>query len=61
MMALQLSTVYFFSGAQKLDAGFLSGERLQAIFMWQYWGSYAPDFPGFHELMLTIAVLPHFP
>lgn len=45
LIALQMSVVYFFSSYDKLDFAFLSGQRLEAIFGWYYWGSDAPDWP----------------
>lgn len=45
LIALQISVLYFFSSYDKLNPGWLSGERLEAIFGWFYWGSDGPDWP----------------
>lgn len=46
LLALQMSVVYVFSAYDKLNVPFLSGERLEAILGWFYWGSDFPDQPA---------------
>jgi hypothetical protein len=46
LLALQMSVVYFFSAYDKLNVPFLSGQRLEAILGWFYWGSDFPDQPA---------------
>ena len=52
LITLQLSQIYLWGGVSKCTAGYLSGERLEQIFLKLYVGSDYPGFPGFHELML---------
>jgi uncharacterized membrane protein YidH (DUF202 family) len=42
LVALQLSTVYLLTAWDKTNAAFLSGDRLEAIFLWMYFGSELP-------------------
>lgn len=56
LIALQASAVWFWGGIDKLHLGWLSGERLQAIAMSQYWGSDWPAWPGFAATMMVLAV-----
>lgn len=56
LMAIQVSSVYLWSSFDKLNTGFLSGARMQHIFMSEYYGSTFPDIPGFEVLTLLIAL-----
>jgi hypothetical protein len=56
LITLQLSQIYLWGALSKCNGGYLSGERLEQIFMRLYTGSDYPDFPGFHELMVIGAV-----
>jgi hypothetical protein len=55
LMGLQLSLMYFWAAVDKTTVAFLSGERLEAIFMFFYTGSY-PQWPGFHALMVFLSI-----
>lgn len=55
LIALQLSVLYFFSAFDKTSHAFLSGARLEHIFLWFYSGSDYPNFPGFRELAMVAA------
>ena len=44
LIVLQLSVLYFFSAFDKTSYAFLSGARLEQIFLWYYAGS---DYPAF--------------
>jgi hypothetical protein len=57
LLAMQVSAVYLWSAASKSDRPFLSGERLQHIFLRWYGSSDPPGFPFFAETMQALAVL----
>jgi hypothetical protein len=57
LMVLQLSVLYFFSAYDKTNFAFLSGARLEQIFLWYYSGSDYPGLPGFHTLTIVTAVI----
>ncbi|MDG1481949.1 MAG: HTTM domain-containing protein [Myxococcota bacterium] len=57
LITLQLSQIYLWGAVSKFTGGYLSGERLEQIFMRLYSGSDYPDVLGFHELMVAGAVL----
>jgi len=54
LVRVQLSVVYFFGALHKLTPAFLSGERLEAIAVEQWFGS---DLPGPHGLYVAAALL----
>jgi hypothetical protein len=56
LIALQASAVWFWGAVDKLHAGWLSGDRLQAIWMYYYTGSDFPTTPGFVLLSQVAAV-----
>lgn len=56
LMMLQLSIMYLGSAFDKTTYAFLSGERLESIFMYFYTGSNYPDFPFYHLIMVFLAV-----
>lgn len=56
LIALQASAVWFWGAVDKLKPGWLSGERLEAIIMAQYYGSDWPTWPGFSTVMLGAAI-----
>lgn len=53
LIALQMSALYFWTAIDKTDIAFLSGERLQQIFVWSYSGRVL-------ELLLQFPVLLSF-
>lgn len=55
LIVLQLSVLYFFAALDKSNAAFLSGARLEQIFLWFYAGSDYPDIPGLPALAMVIA------
>lgn len=55
LIVIQLSLIYFFSAWDKSNLVFLSGVRMEHYFMWYYWGSDAPPWPGFALLMQVLA------
>lgn len=56
LMALQASAVWFWGGIDKLHGGWLSGERMQAIWMYYYTGSDFPTTPGFVLASQAVAI-----
>jgi hypothetical protein len=56
LLGLLPATSYFWSATDKSSAAFLSGERMEAIFMHNLLGSDYPSFPGFHELVVLISI-----
>lgn len=56
LIALQASAVWFWGGIDKLHAGWLRGERLQAIWMYFYNGSDFPPGAGFVWLTQAAAI-----
>lgn len=56
LIVLQLSVLYFFSALDKSNLTFLSGARLEHIFMWYYSGSDYPALAGFHALTIVTAL-----
>lgn len=57
LIVLQLSVLYFFSAYDKTSFAFLSGARLEHIFLWFYAGSDYPDFPGLPMLAMLAAIM----
>lgn len=55
LLAVQVSAVYLWGTYDKLDPAFLSGERLEIIFMALYTGADYPSLPGFHILCVAAA------
>jgi hypothetical protein len=55
LMVVQLSVLYFFAAIDKTNFAFLSGARLEHIFIWLYSGSDYPSLPGFHALAIAAA------
>ena len=53
LITLQLSQIYLWGAVSKCSGAFLSGDRLEQIFMRLYVGSDYPEMPGFHELMIA--------
>ncbi|MCB9759403.1 MAG: HTTM domain-containing protein [Alphaproteobacteria bacterium] len=56
LIRVQLSALYFWTAFDKTDLAFLSGERLEAVFMTIYLGSDPPAIPAFHALCVIMAV-----
>ncbi|QIG50520.1 HTTM domain-containing protein [Nordella sp. HKS 07] len=56
LIVLQLSVLYFFSAFDKTSLAFLSGARLEHIFLWFYAGSDYPGLPGFRHLAMLTAI-----
>jgi hypothetical protein len=56
LMVVQLTVLYFFSALDKTNFAFLSGARLEHIFMYYYSGSDYPGLPGFAWLAMLIAI-----
>lgn len=52
LIALQLCLMYLWTAYDKMNWGFLSGQRLEQYAMYFYFGSVYPAWPGFPELML---------
>jgi uncharacterized membrane protein YphA (DoxX/SURF4 family) len=55
LIALQVSTVYFWSAWDKSQWAFLSGERLENMFVKWYFFDYPYWLPGFHEACVAMA------
>lgn len=55
LITFQLSMAYFWGAIDKSVPHYLSGERLEQITMYLYFGSDYPSFPGFHVLMMLSA------
>lgn len=55
LIAWQISQVYFWSAYHKSSSAFLSGERLEHLFMNFYFGSDYPAIPFFHQSMMVLA------
>ena len=55
LIVVQLTVLYFFSAFDKTSYAFLSGARLEHIFLWYYAGSDYPTLPGFHGLAMVVA------
>lgn len=55
LIVVQLSVLYFFSAFDKTSYAFLSGARLEQIFLWYYAGSDYPDTPGLSGLAMATA------
>ena len=56
LIVVQLSVLYFFSALDKTGPGFLSGARLEQIFLWFYVGSDYPALPGLPVLAMLVAL-----
>ncbi len=56
LIVIQLSTLYFFSALDKTDYAFLSGARLEHIFLWYYSGSDYPAVAGFQAMAAVTAI-----
>jgi len=57
LIGFQLSMVYFWGAYHKTELSYLSGLRLQQLFMHYYMGADFPPFPGFVPLMFLGALL----
>jgi hypothetical protein len=57
LIVLQLSVLYFFSAYDKTSFAFLSGARLEHIFLWFYAGSDYPNFPDLPMLAMLAAII----
>lgn len=55
LIQIQVFCVYFWSFIDKLNPGFLSGERLQSIFIEHFIGSFDPTPPGFETVCWLLA------
>jgi uncharacterized membrane protein YidH (DUF202 family) len=55
LIVVQLSVLYFFSAFDKTSYAFLSGARLEHIFLWYYVGSDYPQIPGLPVLAMVTA------
>lgn len=55
LISLQLCAMYFWTAFDKTNMSWLSGEKMEMHFMWQYVGSVYPTWVGFHELMLVLS------
>lgn len=55
LMALQVSLIYFWSGFDKCNPAFLSGERMEHYAMYLYLGSDYPKSALFHPAMVGLA------
>lgn len=56
LIVVQLSILYFFSALDKTNLAFLSGARLEHIFLWFYVGSDYPDIGGLPVLAMITAI-----
>lgn len=56
LMVVQLTVLYFFSALDKTNFAFLSGARLEHIFLYYYSGSDYPGLPGFAWLAMLVAL-----
>lgn len=57
LIAVQLSVLYLSSAWDKCNPAFLSGERLQHVFMVLYWGADPVTLPGFEAVCALAAWL----
>jgi hypothetical protein len=55
LIALQMSVLYFFTAYDKSNWLFLSGARLEHLYV-LFYGDY-PEWPGFHQLAMAAAAL----
>jgi len=51
LIAIQVSLIYFWSALDKSRVGYLSGDRLEQMFMFFYFGSDYPNIPFFQPIM----------
>jgi hypothetical protein len=56
LIGLQLCVAYFWSAFNKTNIAFLSGERLQQIYLYSFAGSDMPAWSGFRPLTTAVAV-----
>jgi hypothetical protein len=56
LMVLQLCLMYFWAAYDKTHLGFLSGARLEHFFLWYYWGSQGPLWPGLRVMFALAAI-----
>lgn len=56
LVALHISTLYFFAAVDKSDLAWLQGERMERFFLRYYWTSDYPSFWGFHPAMVALAI-----
>jgi Vitamin K-dependent gamma-carboxylase len=56
LIGLQLCVLYFWTAFNKSKVAFLSGERLQQIYMHSFAGSDMPAWSGFRPLTMAVAV-----
>lgn len=57
LIGLLVASVYFWSAVDKTTIGFLTGQRLEQIWVAIWWGSDWPDRPGFRALFAAMAVV----
>lgn len=56
LLALHVSSIYFYGVVSKCNVGFLSGARMEHYAMWFFFGSRYPTWPGFSALMTAGAI-----
>ncbi len=56
LLSLQLAAVYFWTAFDKSTITWITGQKMEVNFMFQYTGSSYPDFPGFHLMMVILAL-----
>lgn len=56
LIALQLAAMYFWTAVDKTDRAFLSGERLEQIFVWTYSGRALEFLLAFPALIAAMAI-----
>ncbi len=56
LIVVQLSVLYFFSAFDKSNYAFLSGARIEQIFLWYYAGSDYPAIPGLAWLATIVSL-----
>ena len=57
LIVLQLSVLYFFTAFDKSSYAFLSGARIEAIFLWYYAGSDYPAGLAWLAMIVSVAVV----
>ncbi len=57
LIVVQLTVLYFFTAFDKTNFAFLSGARLEHIFLYYYAGSDYPALPGFGVLAMLTAIV----
>lgn len=56
LIAVQLSAVYFWGAVDKLNPGWLRGEKFEAQLLQFLFGSDPPDFPGWRALLIAMSL-----